>query len=137
MLAAGGTLFLHEVDDLTPSVQAKLLRVLQQRQYELVGGTTSLRADVRLITATNRDLEHLVEASTFREDLYYRLAVFGIHLPSLREREGDVLVLAEYFLRTLGERMGRRQSRLSDQDRKSTRLNSSHGYISYAVFCLK
>jgi len=117
-VAAGGTLFLDEIGDLTPSVQAKLLRVLQERQYERVGGTTSLRADVRLVTATNRDLEHLVETGTFRADLYYRLAVFGIHLPALREREGDVLVLAEYFLRTLGERMGRRQSRLSDQARQ-------------------
>ena len=117
-LAAGGTLFLDEVGDLTPSVQAKLLRVLQERQYERVGGTTSLRADVRLIAATNRDLGHRVEAGTFRDDLFYRLAVFGIHLPLLREREGDVLVLAEYFLRTLGERMGRRQSRLSDEARQ-------------------
>jgi transcriptional regulator with GAF, ATPase, and Fis domain len=117
-LAAGGTLFLDEVGDLTPSVQAKLLRVLQERQYERVGGTTSLRADVRLIAATNRDLGHRVEAGTFRDDLFYRLAVFGIHLPSLREREGDVLVLAEYVLRTLGERMGRRQSRLSDEARQ-------------------
>ena len=117
-LAAGGTLFLDEIGDLTPAVQAKLLRVLQERQYERVGGTTSLRADVRLITATNRDLEHRVETGTFRADLYYRLAVFGIHLPALREREGDVLVLADYFLRTLGERMGRRQSRLSDQARQ-------------------
>jgi len=117
-LAVGGTLFLDEIGDLTPSVQGKLLRVLQERQFERVGGTTSLQADVRLITATNRDLEHLVETGTFRADLYYRLAVFGIHLPALREREGDVLVLAEHFLRTLGERMGRRQSRLSDQARQ-------------------
>jgi transcriptional regulator with GAF, ATPase, and Fis domain len=117
-LAAGGTLFLDEVGDLTPAVQAKLLRVLQERQYERVGGTTSLRADVRLITATNRDLEHLVERGTFRADLYYRLAVFRIHLPALREREGDVLMLADHFLRTLGERMGRRESRLSDQARQ-------------------
>jgi len=117
-LAVGGTLFLDEIGDLAPSVQGKLLRVLQERQFERVGGTTSLQADVRLITATNRDLEHLVETGTFRADLYYRLAVFGIHLPALREREGDVLVLAEHFLRTLGERMGRRQSRLSDQARQ-------------------
>ena len=117
-LGAGGTLFLDEIGDLTPSVQGKLLRVLQERQFERVGGTTSLQADVRLITATNRDLEHLVAAGTFRADLYYRLAVFGIHLPALREREGDILVLAEHFLQTLGERMGRRLSRLSDQARQ-------------------
>src|SRR2546428_1660651 len=116
-VAAGGTLFLDEIGDLAPAVQSKLLRVLQERQYDRIGGTTSLRADVRLVTATNRDLEHLVEAGTFRADLYYRLAGFGIHLPPFRESEGDVFVLAEYFLRTLGERMGRRQSRLSDQAR--------------------
>src|SRR5207247_2694222 len=117
-VAAGGTPFLEDIGDLTPSVQAKLLRVLQERQYERVGGTTSLRADIRLVTATNRDLEHLVEAGTFRADLYYRLAVFGIHLPALREREGDVLLLAEHFLRTLGERMGRRQARFSEHARQ-------------------
>ena len=117
-LAAGGTLFLDEIGDIAPSVQAKLLRVLQERQYERVGGTTPLRADVRLITATNRDLEHLVEAGTFRVDLYYRLAVFRIHLPALRERGEDVLLLAEHFLRTLGERMGRRQARFSEHARQ-------------------
>src|SRR5438105_3705430 len=117
-LAAGGTLFLDEIGDIAPSVQAKLLRVLQERQYERVGGTTPLRADVRLITATNRDLEHLVEAGTFRADLYYRLEVFRIHLPALRERGEDVLLLAEHFLRTLGERMGRRQARFSEHARQ-------------------
>ena len=117
-VAAGGTLFLDEIGDLAPSVQAKLLRVLQERQYERVGGTTPLRADVRLITATNRDLEHLGEAGTFRADLYYRLAVFRIRLPALRDRPGDVLLLADHFLRTLGERMGRRQARFSEQARQ-------------------
>ena len=117
-LAAGGTLFLDEIGDVAPSVQAKLLRVLQERQYERVGGTAPLRADVRLITATNRDLEHLVQAGTFRADLYYRLAVFRIHLPALRERGEDVLLLAEHFLRTLGERMGRRQARFSEHARQ-------------------
>ena len=83
-----------------------------------MGGTTPLRADVRLITATNRDLEHLVEDGTFRADLYYRLAVFRIRLPALRDRPGDVLLLADHFLRTLGERMGRRQARFSEQARQ-------------------
>jgi transcriptional regulator with GAF, ATPase, and Fis domain len=117
-LAAGGTLFLDEVGDLAPAVQAKLLRVLQEHQYERVGGTASLRADVRLITATNRDLERLVEAGAFRADLYYRLAVFRVHLPALRERGGDILVLADHFLHTLGERMGRRQVRFSSPARQ-------------------
>ncbi|PYO58605.1 MAG: hypothetical protein DMD83_03170 [Candidatus Rokuibacteriota bacterium] len=106
-LAAGGTLFLDEIGELAPSVQAKLLRVLQERQYERVGGTATLKADVRLITATNRDLEQVVEDGRFRVDLYYRLAVFRIHLPALREREDDILILADHFLRRLAERMGR------------------------------
>src|SRR5256884_6125195 len=96
-LAAGGTLFLDEVGELAPSVQAKLLRVLQERQYERVGGTATLKADVRLVTATNRDLEQVVGDGRFRVDLYYRLAVFRIHLPALRERADDILILADHF----------------------------------------
>jgi Nif-specific regulatory protein len=117
-LAAGGTLFLDEIGELAPSVQAKLLRVLQERQYERVGGTTTLKADVRLVTATNRDLEQVVGDGRFRVDLYYRLAVFRIHLPALRERQDDILVLAEHFLRKLAERMGRSQADLSEQARQ-------------------
>ena len=83
-LAAGGTLFLDEIGELTPAVQAKLLRVLQERRYGRVGGTTTLDADIRLIAATNRDLERAVADGRFREDLYYRVAVFRIHLPTLR-----------------------------------------------------
>src|SRR5438876_3182512 len=117
-LAAGGTLFLDEIGELAPSVQAKLLRVLQERQYERVGGTATLSADVRLVTATNRDLEQVVGDGRFRVDLYYRLAVFRIHLPALREREDDILILADHFLRRLAERMGRSKAGLSEQARQ-------------------
>jgi Nif-specific regulatory protein len=106
-LAAGGTLFLDEIGELSPAVQAKLLRVLQEHEFERLGGTTTLRTDVRIVAATNRDLQRAVELSRFRDDLYYRLAVFSIHLPPLRERGEDVLLLADHFVRTLGARMGK------------------------------
>ncbi len=96
-LAHGGTLFLDEIGDLSPAVQIKLLRVIQEREFERVGGTATLKTDVRLITATNRDLEALMEKETFRRDLYYRLNVFPIHIPPLRERRTDILLLADHF----------------------------------------
>jgi Nif-specific regulatory protein len=116
-LAAGGTLFLDEVGELAPAVQAKLLRVLQERSYERVGGTTTLSADVRLIAATNRNLEEAVANGRFRDDLFYRLAVFRVHLPSLRERGDDILLLADRFVRELGERMGKGDVGLSREAR--------------------
>ncbi len=112
-LAAGGTLFLDEIGDLAPAVQAKLLRVLQERQYERVGGTVTLDADVRLVAATNRDLGRAVAEGRFRDDLYYRLAVFGVHLPTLRERGDDVLLLADHFVRELGAKLGKGDAGLS------------------------
>ena len=112
-LAAGGTLFLDEVAELPPSVQAKLLRVLQEHEFQRVGGTATLRADVRLITATNRDPARAVEEGKFREDLYYRLNVFSVHLPPLRERGEDILLLANHFVRQLGARIGRGEPGLS------------------------
>ncbi len=112
-LAAGGTLFLDEVAELPPAVQAKLLRVLQEHEFQRVGGTATLRADVRLITATNGDLTRAVAEGKFREDLFYRLNVFSVHLPPLRERGEDILLLAHYFVRELGGRLGKGEPGLS------------------------
>ncbi len=97
-LADGGTLFLDEVGDLSPATQIKLLRVLQEKEFERVGATTTIKVDVRLIAATNVELERLIEEGRFRQDLYYRLNVFPIHIPPLRERKTDVLLLADHFV---------------------------------------
>jgi transcriptional regulator with PAS, ATPase and Fis domain len=105
--AAGGVLFLDEVAEMAPSVQAKLLRVLEEREFLRLGGTRLLRADIRVIAATNRDLNAALRRGDFREDLYYRLGVFEIALPPLRKRLDDVLELAESFLGEIGESVGR------------------------------
>ncbi len=97
-LADGGTLFLDEVGDLPLDVQVKLLRVLQEREFERVGGSETIKVDVRVVSATNRDLEKQIADGTFREDLYYRLNVFPIVLPPLRDRTSDIGVLAEHFV---------------------------------------
>ena len=112
-LAAHGTLFLDEIGELSAAVQAKLLRVLQEREFQRVGGTATLKADVRVIAATNRDLMSEMAAGRFRTDLFYRLGVFDVHLPPLRERGDDVLLLAEAFIRTLALRMGKADVTLS------------------------
>jgi Nif-specific regulatory protein len=96
--ASGGTIFLDEIGDLPASVQVKLLRVLQEREFERVGGHAALRADVRVVAATNRDLEQDIEHGRFRADLYYRLNVFPIHVPPLRERRTDIILLADHFI---------------------------------------
>ena len=106
-LAHGGTIFLDEIGDVSPALQLKLLRVLQEREFERVGGEQTLKVDVRVVSATNKDLKKEVEAGRFREDLYYRLHVVPIVLPPLRERGDDVLLLARHFAQTIGERMGR------------------------------
>jgi two-component system response regulator HydG len=107
-LAHEGTLFLDEVGEIPPAVQAKLLRVLQERRFERVGGEEPVEVDVRVVSATHRDLAAMVASGRFREDLYYRLAVVPLSLPSLRERPGDVEELARWFLEKHAARLGRR-----------------------------
>ena len=112
-LADGGTLFLDEVGELSLMAQAKLLRVLQERSFERLGGTVPINVDVRLITATNRNLEEMVEQGTFRRDLYYRLNVFPIVLPPLRDRQDDILPLAHHFVQKFAAQAGRDDVRIS------------------------
>jgi Nif-specific regulatory protein len=112
-MADGGTLFLDEVGDLNPAAQVKLLRVLQQREIERLGGTQSIRVDVRLIAATHRPLEKLITEGTFREDLYYRLNVFTIFAPPLRERKPDIMLLADHFMQKYAKEHEKHIKRIS------------------------
>jgi Nif-specific regulatory protein len=112
-MAEGGTLFLDEIGDLPPQTQIKLLRVLQEREFERLGGTETIRANIRLITATNKNLEEAIAKGEFREDLYYRLNVFTIFLPPLRERKSDILLLAEHFLEKYEKEHGKHIKRIS------------------------
>jgi len=109
-LARGGTIFLDEIGDVHPLLQAKLLRVLQERSFERLGGTRTLTSDARIVSATNRDLEAMVREGEFREDLYWRLNVVPIFLPSLRERRDDLPLLIEHFLQRFGSATGRNVS---------------------------
>jgi len=117
-LADGGTLFLDEIGELKLELQAKLLRVIQERRFERVGGTRTIEVDVRWIAATNRNLEEMVAARTFREDLYHRLAVFPVRLPPLRDRRRDLLPLAEALLARIAADLGRPPLKLDDVARE-------------------
>ncbi len=114
-LAQGGTLFLDEIGDASPVIQLKLLRLLQDREYERLGGTETLKADVRFVAATHRDLESLVASGAFREDLFYRLNVVPIFLPPLRDRPGEVRVLAQHFCGHFAAANERPEMHLSDE----------------------
>jgi len=112
---SGGTLFLDEIGDMTPLVQSKVLRVLQAQQFERVGGNQTITTDVRILAATNRDLEAMVNEGTFRADLYYRLTGFTITLPPLRERGEDLLLLTRHLLRLLGPQLGKTVTDIAPQ----------------------
>ncbi|MBZ5553681.1 MAG: sigma-54 dependent transcriptional regulator [Acidobacteriia bacterium] len=121
--AHGGTLFLDEIAEMSGNLQAKLLRVLQEQQFERVGGTRTISVDVRVIAATNRDLAEAIRQRIFREDLYYRLNVFPIHLAPLRDRREDILPLAKYFLKKIAAQMG--------QPIKSLRSDTQEQFLKY------
>ena len=116
--AAGGTLFLDEIGEMDPNIQARLLRVLQEREFERVGATSPLRADIRLVAATNRNLTAEVEAGRFRQDLFYRINVITIHVPPLRERRADIPLLATHFFAQLAHAGGRRIQGISAEARR-------------------
>ena len=116
--ATGGTLFLDEIGEMSPLVQAKLLRVLEVREFQRLGGTRTLRAEIRVIAATNRDLTRAIARGEFREDLYYRLNVFEIRVPPLRDRPEDIPLLADRFLVELGRTMGRQSAGISRDARE-------------------
>jgi PAS domain S-box-containing protein len=124
-LADGGTIFLDEVGEIPPDTQVALLRVLQEREFERVGGARPIQVDVRVIAATNHDLRAAVASRTFRQDLFYRLNVFPIEVPPLRERENDVLMLLEYFVKRYASRMGKN---IRSIDKKTVKLFQSYNW---------
>jgi len=117
-IADGGTLFLDEIGDLTVPVQVKLLRVLQEREFERVGGTRTIKVDIRLLTATNRNLEDMIRQGVFRQDLFYRLNVLRLEMPALRQRQEDILLLAKYFAARNGEKCNRKITSISLEAQK-------------------
>jgi transcriptional regulator with GAF, ATPase, and Fis domain len=124
-IANEGTVFLDEVGDLTLEAQAKLLRFLQEKEFERVGGTETVQSDVRVIGATNKNLTELVEQQKFREDLFYRLNVFPLYLPPLRERRQDISALALHFLRRSAKSMGKNNPQINDD---AMRALTRHGW---------
>ncbi len=128
-MADSGTIFLDEIGEMDPTLQVKILRVLQEKEIERVGGNGVKKVDVRIVAATNRDLESEVAAGRFREDLYYRLNVIPLHLPPLRERGGDIMLLAEYFLKTFCKKRSRSPLTVSPEAKKALMAYSWPGNI--------
>lgn len=128
-LASGGVLFLDEVSEMSPSAQAKFLRVLQEREFQRLGGTRMQKANIRVIAATNRDLRKAVERGDFREDLYYRLQVFDIRVPPLRDRKADILLLSEAFLHDIGKSFGRPPAGLTRDAKDALLLHDWPGNV--------
>lgn len=111
--ADGGTLFLDEIGDFSPTIQVKLLRVLQEKEFQRVGSNDTIKSDVRIIAATNRNLEQLVHENLFRSDFYYRVNVFPVYLPPLRERKDDLLLLSDHFIEVLSHKLNKKIRRIS------------------------
>jgi len=128
-IADGGTVFLDEIAELTPSVQVKLLRVLQEREFERVGGTVTIKIDVRVIAATNKNLEDALSRGEFRHDLYYRLNVVSLDMPPLRDRREDIMLLAKYFLDKYGTECNRKFRGFSDDARECLLLYDWPGNV--------
>lgn len=128
-MADGGTIFLDEIGEMDLMLQVKILRVLQEKEIERVGGSGVRKVDVRIVAATNRDLETEVAAGRFREDLYYRLNVIPLHLPALRERVGDIMLLVEHFLRNFCKKRGRDFLKVSPEARKALLAYSWPGNV--------
>jgi transcriptional regulator with GAF, ATPase, and Fis domain len=128
-LAEGGTLFLDEVGDMSLSAQAKVLRALQENKITRVGGDKEIKVNVRVVAATNKDLEREIEKETFRRDLFHRLAVIPIHVPSLDERKEDIPVLADHFLDKICEEMGTARKSISAEALKALQERSWQGNI--------
>lgn len=125
----GGTLFLDEIGDMSPLTQTKILRVLQSQEFERVGGNELIRTDVRVLAATNRDLEKMVAEGTFRGDLYYRLNVFSIHLPAVRERGDDIPLLARHFVHRFSQELGKDVHSIADETFEALRQYAWPGNV--------
>jgi transcriptional regulator with GAF, ATPase, and Fis domain len=127
--ARGGSLFLDEIGEMSPPLQAKLLRLLQEKEYERLGSDRTLKADVRVIAATHRDLASAIREGSFREDLYYRLKVISIRIPPLRERAGDIMPLAEWLLEQHSAEAGRETPKLTEEVRQAVLRYSWPGNV--------
>jgi len=136
-LAEGGTVFLDEIGELTAATQGKLLRVLQEKSFHRVGGTASIEVDVRILAASNRPLDRLVAQGAFREDLYYRVRVFPIRIPALRERPEDIDPLVDWFLEHLPQELKKKAVELSDTARERLRSYDWPGNVRELRNCLE